>query len=376
MKRIGLLLILLAFTIGAVVRFGQQNKTTENSEIINNGEIASQDMFTVIVASGDVYHGKDGNSYTKINGEEAELPNLTYVQTKEGEAEIILANNSVITLDTNTTIRVDSTSKRTTIKQLYGNTWHRVQDIAKIGEYEVETDNTLAGVRGTIFGVNVDQNTKETSVFVVEHSVEVTKGEKQADNSWKVYNKKLVQEEKEVFVSNNKDEKLALNNTRSELVRSNWYQENRQKDEELRGKENTFVEIIKKRNEEKRDNKKQGTENSNSNANENASSKNNAGGKGNDNSSQNSNNSNGSDGKKSESDDDDDDEGKVKGASNSNSGKDKDSDKSNNGKNDENNSIKKEDKGKDKGNSNNNKNDNASTNNSNNVTKNGNNKKD
>lgn len=245
MKRIGLLLILLLATTGVIIKIGQQNKTQINTTVNSQNAMLEQNMFTVFVTSGDVYYGNDGNTFTKITEDNMDLPNLTYIQTKEGEAEVLLANNSIITLDSNTTIRVDSTAQQTTIKQLYGNTWHRVQDVAIIGDYNVETDNALAGVRGTIFGVNVSKETGNTSVYVVEHTVEVTKGEKNMDGTWNIFDKTYVNENYQVDVDKNKKEDLSVRDTDSALRESSWYLTNIDKDKFLRGNENEFREMLK-----------------------------------------------------------------------------------------------------------------------------------
>jgi len=112
--------------------------------------------------------------------EQLEIPQGTSVKTdSNGEATIIFADNSVLTMDFNTEIKLTEIptpeSSSTSIFQLVGNTWSRVQSVTEGGSYEVETPSLVAAVRGTSFGVGVEDTADAISeVIVTESNVDVS----------------------------------------------------------------------------------------------------------------------------------------------------------------------------------------------------------
>lgn len=112
--------------------------------------------------------------YVRMDVDELALPNNVYVKTADdGRGYVVLPDNSTISLDKNTEILISYTPKKTSIQQLLGQTYHRVEALVAGKEYEVRTPGTLAAVRGTKFGVSYDKKRRKTSVSVTEHKVDI-----------------------------------------------------------------------------------------------------------------------------------------------------------------------------------------------------------
>lgn len=112
--------------------------------------------------------------------DQVEIPVGSSIRTtSEGEATIIFADNSILSMDVSTEIRLDEIptleSQNTSVFQLLGNTWHRVQSVSNGGSYEVETESLIAAVRGTSFGVELEGEGDEelNQVIVSESNVDV-----------------------------------------------------------------------------------------------------------------------------------------------------------------------------------------------------------
>ncbi len=125
--------------------------------------------------SGDVsFKAQTENDFTLLTAPSIPITSMTLVKTGEGKASVLLPDNSLITLDANTQIVVTYTPTKTSIYQLFGRTYHRVEKVLSGGTYEVETSGTLATVRGTKFAVINEKGSATTTVAVTEHSVAVS----------------------------------------------------------------------------------------------------------------------------------------------------------------------------------------------------------
>jgi hypothetical protein len=151
-------------------------------KILNRDTTANPSVtFTLYFDNGDVYYKEsDVSEYIKFESNEIDLPTGTYVKTETGTAHILFPDNSFLSLDNNTSIQINIDGNNTTVNQLIGNTWHRVKKLTAEGEYTVETDNTLATVRGTKFAVEVSPD-KLTKVMVIENEVSVSIAEFSGD---------------------------------------------------------------------------------------------------------------------------------------------------------------------------------------------------
>jgi hypothetical protein len=129
----------------------------------------------LIKEKGEVeYKVKDTGNYIGFTGDEISIPTGSTVKTKLNSlAHILMPDNSLISLDKDTELKVDITDAGNKFNQLVGSTWHRVEKVAS-GSYQVNTPNALATVRGTIFGVELSAIPDElTGVYVVESKVDV-----------------------------------------------------------------------------------------------------------------------------------------------------------------------------------------------------------
>jgi len=94
-------------------------------------------------------------------------------------ASVILFESSIIRLDSNTKILLKEIIQQTEttniiIEQKSGRTWNTIQKISGIDNYEVQTPNTVASVRGTIFDVNITTS-RSTNISVITGTVNVSR---------------------------------------------------------------------------------------------------------------------------------------------------------------------------------------------------------
>lgn len=99
------------------------------------------------------------------------------IRTQEGEAIIIIFDSIIVQLGTFTDLSMQSlVQQNTVIKQHAGSTWNKF--LGDEGDaYSIETPTTVATVRSTEFGVDIDD--EEESVMVAEGEVEFMSGKEQ-----------------------------------------------------------------------------------------------------------------------------------------------------------------------------------------------------
>ncbi|MEO6729154.1 MAG: FecR family protein [Candidatus Dojkabacteria bacterium] len=112
-------------------------------------------------------------SYKEVELVEQTIKSGSFIKTDaDSYARVFLPDNSLISIDQSTEVQVTFESNKASIDQLIGKTWHRVQTVTNGGEYKVQTANTIAAVRGTIFSVGFDAD-GTTHVNVEESKVNV-----------------------------------------------------------------------------------------------------------------------------------------------------------------------------------------------------------
>lgn len=117
-----------------------------------------------------------GNGYqTAANGMEL-LPGFKIKTGLASKASIIFYDSSIIRLTENTEIKIKSLSSKggqidVGVEQESGRTWNRVLSLTGKTNYEVETPNTVATVRGTAFGIDLRDG---DAIFVADGNVTVT----------------------------------------------------------------------------------------------------------------------------------------------------------------------------------------------------------
>ncbi len=222
MKKTLILLALLLFcicifaTISGIIFY----KLTNNSS-----------KFTLIKESGTVMYKEDADdSYKKINSEEIELETGNYIKTESNSfAQAILPDNSIISIDQSTELQITFEKDATSIEQFVGNTWHRVKNLTGDKTYEVKTPNTIAAVRGTIFAVDVSNDTN-SAIHVQESMVDVS--------NYELINNKIevidtVELTKNDYVESTGNKRLTVMDIPESLQNSDWYTRNRKLDEVL-----------------------------------------------------------------------------------------------------------------------------------------------
>lgn len=201
--------------------------------------------FILVKELGNVMYKADStDEYIELLDAEIELSSGSFIRTGEDSyARIFLADNSLISLDQDTEIQVviDKGSS-VAIDQLLGNTWHRVQTVLNGNEYKVNTMNTIAAVRGTIFGVNV-LNDETSEVFVIDSLVDVS-----AHENGSVIDTVGVQPgELANVLPDNNSIKITIKTIPEELKDSYWYKRNMMVDDvwqKLPGKGNRFMQKV------------------------------------------------------------------------------------------------------------------------------------
>lgn len=174
MKKIGIAVLSLAVAAALFFVF-----TSEKPERVRNGEnkVSQGETITLYRESGDVFYTNTGAQELKLNAEvtNAEIFNGSQVRTLEGSAYVLFPDNSMLSIDKNTTIAIEYSKEKVSILQTLGNTYHRVKTLESGQQYEVRTPGTLAAVRGTKFAVLLDGKTKKANVKVMESKVNVKK---------------------------------------------------------------------------------------------------------------------------------------------------------------------------------------------------------
>lgn len=128
---------------------------------------------TLYVESGDVYTKEMGSeAYVLVTGEVA-IETGTFIKTGDGYAYVLLPDTSLVSVESNSEMQMNFSPTKTSVTQLFGNTYHRVRTLTQGDSYEVFTPTTVASVRGTVFGVSYATSTKVTKVAVTESMVAV-----------------------------------------------------------------------------------------------------------------------------------------------------------------------------------------------------------
>lgn len=83
----------------------------------------------------------------------------------DGKASIIFYESDILEMEPNTEIELARlVEENLQINQKSGSTWNRVNKLAGTETYNVETPNTVATVRGTGFGININNDNEEIVV--------------------------------------------------------------------------------------------------------------------------------------------------------------------------------------------------------------------
>ena len=155
---LGVLAVIIVLIIGIVL-------------YINSSLSVEKDPALLFVEQGTVNVLRNGNTLQGTNELELEQDDIIETQANT-KARVLLFNSIFIDLAENTKISLISlVETNLKISQDQGTTWNKVTRLFGITNYEVETPNSVATVRGTEFQVETTDN--ESSVILVEGSVSV-----------------------------------------------------------------------------------------------------------------------------------------------------------------------------------------------------------
>ena len=153
------------------------------------------------------------------------------------EATVFFPGGSELRLDENTEITIKSASEGTvSVFQTVGRTWSRVINLLGVVDYDVETSNMIASVRGTAFATEV--TTDETNVDVDDSQIQASIGA----------SKTII--ETGFRASAKKGQPQVLKSQTPASVRSSsWFAKNRERDikllEKIKKRANSPIQLLK-----------------------------------------------------------------------------------------------------------------------------------
>lgn len=175
MKKIMLVVVSLIVLMVVGIWYFLFTSQTSHSIQSEANQIKNEQQILLYAESGDVsFKTNTASEFQKVINSPTTIPNQSVVHTDIGKASVLLPDNSTISLENNTEIIVNYSSNKTSIFQNFGVTYHRVQKLITGSIYQVQTEGTLAAVRGTKFAVRYDKTTKKTKIAVTESKVEVS----------------------------------------------------------------------------------------------------------------------------------------------------------------------------------------------------------
>ncbi len=170
-----ILAIVLILLLGLIYVLASKNSF--HPQVNSNGDSNSSNVqgaedntnANLIIVKAPVSVNRDGKDL-EITNNEIEVKVGDKIATGDkGVAYLLFADNSSVTIDSNTEIEIqaetnNSDNFQTKLFQSIGRTWMRVENLTgKKADFEVETPNTIAAVRGTQFGY-----------YSIEHSIALT----------------------------------------------------------------------------------------------------------------------------------------------------------------------------------------------------------
>jgi len=137
---------------------------------------SSGPLATLVIDSGNAQYKSSGDWQNANNG--MTLNQGDSVKTLDNSAAKIIFSDSVLRLDANTEIALDTLNKDTvSISQAIGKTWTNLLKISGIKSYEISTPDAIATVRGTVFSIEIGNGTRVAVINGTVHtSVNGTNG--------------------------------------------------------------------------------------------------------------------------------------------------------------------------------------------------------
>lgn len=156
------------------------------------------------VESGDVQVDQGDGWQQAVDGMKLRLDDRVKTGA-DAEAAIILHESVIIGLEPNTEVKIADLDKdNLKIEQDSGSTWNKFTGLSGVKEYEIQTPETVATVRGTEFGVDME------GIVVAEGEVDVSADGEQftvkqgivlKKQDGKFITRQLTEEERQLMVS-------------------------------------------------------------------------------------------------------------------------------------------------------------------------------
>ena len=140
-------------------------------------QVSPTSGYKLVVLAGDVSVIRSGETARQTVGDSTEVATGDQVITSlSGRARLRWPNGTLTTIDEDSQVRIAELSDggaKSRLVLIFGDMWSKVTRILGPGEfYEVDTRETVAAVRGTIFRTTYRKN--RARVEVMEHKVRVT----------------------------------------------------------------------------------------------------------------------------------------------------------------------------------------------------------
>ncbi len=162
--------IITFVTIGLLIRTSQNFPPQERTVL---GASITEGNISVYPQGGEVYFREPTqDNYEQINSAEKLVVSDTFIKTSLAYAEVLLPDNSLISIDKNTELQISYQDGKTSIRQFFGSTWHNVQKLVENKTYEIETSTAIAKVKGTSFKISNDL--QESVIKVLEGAVGIS----------------------------------------------------------------------------------------------------------------------------------------------------------------------------------------------------------
>jgi hypothetical protein len=220
---IAILLLLSVILVGLYFVNNLFNSTKSSSNSTSTGQTGN---FTLIKEYGEVFFKEGLNSYTQLDADEKNLPSESFVKVGNGLAHVLFANNSLVSLDSNSEIQIKTDATGINIDQLAGSTWNRVKKLTSGESYKVKTPSALATVRGTKFGVELSKkNPRDLSGFYTTEGT-ITVGQLGKDNQ-EVTKDEVVSPGFIEIKPIGQDNAISKGNLLAQDIQGRWYMRNR-----------------------------------------------------------------------------------------------------------------------------------------------------
>jgi len=166
-------------TLGVIAALGIAIAVASRSghKVVQNPEATpTPSSYTVVVVAQDVMVKKTNETAFQKVTDKTEVAAGAEIKTSAtGKARILYPNGTITDVEKDSYIKLeslDSQGNQSRIRVVNGGIWSKIKNILGADEYyEVETENTVASVRGTIF--STEFRNKITKITGIEHKVNV-----------------------------------------------------------------------------------------------------------------------------------------------------------------------------------------------------------